>query len=173
MWWYKLDSVIGPITICGSDKGLSSLTFLGPPPSLLKKENDCGLPDVFANFETELSKYLQGVKVAFDYPIDFGPATPFQIDVWEQTRLIPFGETRSYRSIALKVNNPGAFRAVGQALGKNPVPLLVPCHRVIASDGRLGGFTAGISTKVHLLQLEGISIDHGKCRDGSSLVPHA
>jgi len=74
--------------------------------------------------------------------------------VWQATRLIPYGETRSYLWVAVQIGKPGAARAVGQALGRNPLPVIVPCHRVIAADGGLGGFTGGLEMKRRLLELE-------------------
>jgi len=74
--------------------------------------------------------------------------------VWQATRLIPYGETRSYLWVAVQIGKPGAARAVGQALGRNPLPVIIPCHRVIASDGGLGGFTGGLVMKRRLLELE-------------------
>ena len=79
---------------------------------------------------------------------------PFQREVWETTRLIPYGETRSYLWVAKQIKRPRAVRAVGQALSKNPLPIIVPCHRVVASDGRLGGFRRGVEMKRHLLWRE-------------------
>ncbi|MBI4125345.1 MAG: MGMT family protein [Deltaproteobacteria bacterium] len=80
--------------------------------------------------------------------------TPFQMAVWRAIRLIPYGQTRSYQWIAKKIGNPKAVRAVGQACGANPTPILVPCHRVVGSGGRLGGFSRGLRLKRQLLRLE-------------------
>ena len=87
--------------------------------------------------------------------------TAFQIDVWNQIKKIPKGETRSYKEIAIAIGKPKAFRAVANACGKNPIPIIVPCHRVIASDGSIGGYTGsgGIKTKRHLLKKEGVLIE--------------
>ena len=80
----------------------------------------------------------------------------FQREVWEATRLIAYGEARSYQWVAGQIKKPKATRAVGQALGSNPLPIIVPCHRVLASDGKLGGFTGGLDMKKNLLHLEGL-----------------
>jgi len=87
--------------------------------------------------------------------------TSFQIDVWNQIKEIPKGETRSYKEIAIAIGNPKAFRAVANACGKNPNPIIVPCHRVIASDGSIGGYTGlgGRTTKRRLLAKEGVIIE--------------
>jgi methylated-DNA-[protein]-cysteine S-methyltransferase len=81
-------------------------------------------------------------------------ATPFQKGVWEMVKTIPYGQTRTYKWVAEKIGNPEAFRAVGQALKKNPLPGIIPCHRVIRSDGKLGGFSKGLKEKARLLKLE-------------------
>ena len=98
--------------------------------------------------------YCRGQKAAFPDQLDLSRATPFQCQVWEATRLIPYGETRSYAWVASQVKRPEAARAVGQALGRNPLAIIVPCHRVIASDGKLCGFGGGLEMKEHLLHLE-------------------
>ena len=101
-----------------------------------------------------LKAYFNGHKVTFSDELDLSGATPFQREVWEITRLIPYGETRSYRWVAEQIKRPRAARAVGQALGRNPLSIIVPCHRVVASDGSLGGFGGGLGMKQHLLHLE-------------------
>ena len=98
--------------------------------------------------------YFAGNVVTFPEQLDLPEATPFQLKVWEAARLIPFGQVKSYAWVADKIGNPLAVRAVGQALGRNPVPIIVPCHRVVASGGGLGGFSGGLEMKKHLLGLE-------------------
>jgi methylated-DNA-[protein]-cysteine S-methyltransferase len=114
-------------------------------PATLSKDQDLS-----ERFKT----YFSGRRVDFPDKLDFSGATPFQREVWRVTRLIPYGQTRSYRWVAAQIGQPGAARAVGQALGKNPLPIIVPCHRVLAHDGGLGGFTGGIEMKKLLLSLE-------------------
>ena len=111
----------------------------------------------FRDLMERLKAYFRGYEATFPDKLDLSGATPFQCEVWEATRLIPYGETRSYAWIAGQIKKPKAFRATGQALGKNPLPILVPCHRVLASNGTLGGFTGGIDAKKHLLNLEASS----------------
>jgi len=101
-----------------------------------------------------LTDYFSGSKVNFPQTMDFNGATGFQRAVWRVTRLIPYGETRSYAWVAGQIDKPGAARAVGQALGRNPLPVIIPCHRVISGDGGLGGFTGGLEMKSFLLDLE-------------------
>ena len=104
----------------------------------------------------EFKLYFSGIPVSFaDIPLDLAEATPFQRSVWEAARAIPWGKTISYRGLAEQIGKPNAARAVGQALGRNPIPILIPCHRILAGDGCLGGFSAGLDWKRHLLALEG------------------
>ncbi|MFQ5918637.1 MAG: methylated-DNA--[protein]-cysteine S-methyltransferase [Thermoplasmata archaeon] len=105
----------------------------------------------------ELTRYFAGEEVDFsNHPVDFSGYTPFEVKVLQATQRIPYGEVRSYRDIAETIGNPRAYRAVAYTLSKNRSCVVVPCHRVIESGGRLGGFSAGIEWKVNLLQLEGV-----------------
>jgi O-6-methylguanine DNA methyltransferase len=101
----------------------------------------------------QILEYLNGERTEFDLPLDLR-GTEFQRQVWEALREIPFGECRSYRDIAVAVGRPRAVRAVGAANGSNPVSLIVPCHRVINSDGKLGGYGGGLPLKARLLAME-------------------
>jgi methylated-DNA-[protein]-cysteine S-methyltransferase len=111
-------------------------------------------PDSFGDWGIEFSAYFRGEKVNFSGKIDLSRATPFEQAVWKATQNIPYGETRSYSWIARKIEKPRAPRAVGQALGRNPMPVIIPCHRILASDGSLGGFGGGLEMKQFLLSLE-------------------
>ena len=111
---------------------------------------------LFRDLVERLTLYFNGQKVPFPDKIDLSGATMFQREVWEATRLIAYGEARSYQWVAGQIKKPKATRAVGQALGSNPLPIIVPCHRVLASDGKLGGFTGGLDMKKNLLHLEGL-----------------
>ena len=101
-----------------------------------------------------LASYFGGQRVDFDEPVDLRDLTPFQRRVLEVTRGIPYGEVRSYAWVAAQAGSPRAFRAAGQALGRNPVAILIPCHRVVTSQGSLGGFGWGVDVKRALLDLE-------------------
>ncbi|HZV49337.1 MAG TPA: methylated-DNA--[protein]-cysteine S-methyltransferase [Candidatus Dormibacteraeota bacterium] len=101
----------------------------------------------------ELEAYLGGGLRGFSVPLDLS-GTPFQLRVWQELQTIPYGEVRTYRDLAVALGRPTAVRAVGAAVGANPVPILVPCHRVIGSDGRLVGFAAGLDWKRRLLAIE-------------------
>jgi O-6-methylguanine DNA methyltransferase len=107
------------------------------------------------NLQAQLKRYFAGESVRFHVPLDLHTGTPFQRKVWRALRQIPHGQTRSYAWVARRIGCPRAVRAVGAACGANPVPILVPCHRVLRSDGSLGGFSAGVDLKARLLALEG------------------
>jgi methylated-DNA-[protein]-cysteine S-methyltransferase len=102
----------------------------------------------------KLQQYFKGERVPFDEPLDLRQATAFQRRVWTAVRDIPYGETRSYGQIARQAGSPAAARAVGQAMAANPVPIVVPCHRVIGSAGDLRGFGGGLDLKRRLLEME-------------------
>ena len=109
----------------------------------------------------KLQRYFDGQRVLFDDPLDLRAATAFQGRVWSAVRDIPYGETRSYGQIARQVGSPGAARAVGQAMATNPLPIIVPCHRVIGSGGNLRGFGGGLDLKRRLLKMEGVLLRRG------------
>lgn len=115
----------------------------------------------FKDLVKRFQDYFAGKLVDFPDKLDLNQATVFQRQVWETTRQIPYGQTRSYSRIARKIGSPGAARAVGQALGKNPLPIIIPCHRVVNSDGGPGGFSGGLRIKEQLLTLEKHSANNG------------
>lgn len=155
---FKID--LGWMGILGSASGIKRLTL--PQPSVRETRWQLGINDhapqsteQFRDLVERLRLYFSGQKVTFPDELDLSAATPFQRRVWEITRLIPRGETRSYAWVAEQIGKPEAARAVGQALGRNPLPIIIPCHRVLTSDGRLGGFSGGLEMKKQLLRLEG------------------
>jgi methylated-DNA-[protein]-cysteine S-methyltransferase len=111
--------------------------------------------DEAGGLSERLRRYARGEPVAFPDALDFSAATPFQRAVWQATRHIPYGQKRSYGWLAARVGKPRAARAVGQAMAANPWPLIVPCHRVVSSNGSLGGYGGGLDMKERLLLLEG------------------
>jgi methylated-DNA-[protein]-cysteine S-methyltransferase len=150
---------MGWVGILASAKGLRCVTL--PQRSaqegrqLLGKMDDATwAPHLFDDLVQRFRLYFSGHRVTFPDELDFSGAAPFHRRAWEQTRLIPYGETRSYAWVAEQVGRPGAARAVGQAMASNPWPIIIPCHRVITSDGRLGGFGGGLEMKKQLLSLE-------------------
>ena len=104
----------------------------------------------------QLDEFFAGRRTAFDVPVDLGLCAPFGRAVLEQTARIPFGSTSTYREVAVALGRPGASRATGNALGANPVPIVVPCHRVLRTGGGLGGYTGGLAIKERLLGIEGV-----------------
>lgn len=103
---------------------------------------------------TQLDEYFNGERMVFELPLDLSHGTDFQIKVWQTLCQIPYGQTISYKELATMINKPTAFRACANANGKNLISLIIPCHRVIASDGTLGGYTGGVDIKEKLLALE-------------------
>ncbi|MDP2744667.1 MAG: methylated-DNA--[protein]-cysteine S-methyltransferase [Dehalococcoidia bacterium] len=151
----------GWVGLLSSSKGLRRLVL---PQSSAEQARSClrsyldGATADVPYFEALLSRlaaYFEGRAVSFEEKLDHFEATPFQVQVWEAVRGIPYGETRSYAWVAERIGPPGAARAAGQALAANPAPIIVPCHRVIRSGGGLGGFSGGQSMKEYLLKLEG------------------
>jgi O-6-methylguanine DNA methyltransferase len=156
-----LDSPFGPVFIAETIRGVCfvSLSKISEAKfqSLLRKrfQKEVIRDDrKLKNIIQELSSYFNGHRVNFKSILDLSIGTKFQRKVWEKVSEIPYGELRSYKWIASKIGNPNAVRAVGNAVGKNPVPPIIPCHRVIRSDGKLGGFSSGIALKKWLLKLE-------------------
>lgn len=155
-FYTTLDSPVGRLTVCCTPKGLLRLdTGRGLPedratrPFRWVESAEKTAPAV-----RELKEYFSGRRRAFTVPLDLR-GTPFQLRVWKALQRIPYGKTRSYGDIARQVRRPRAFRAVGQANHRNPIAIIVPCHRVIAADGTLGGYGGGLDMKRFLLNLEG------------------
>ena len=120
-------------------------------------------PHLFYDLTRRLKAYFSGHKVAFSDELDLSGASTFQREVWQITRLIPYGETRSYLWVAEQIGRPGAARAAGQALATNPLPVIIPCHRVTATSGKPGGYSGGVKMKRYLLNLEApAAVSRGK-----------
>jgi methylated-DNA-[protein]-cysteine S-methyltransferase len=156
---YKIvPTVIGKLKLIASDKGLAAILWENDKPSRVRLSpltEDKNHP-ILLQAERELGEYLDGKRKVFS--VKFDPAgTPFQSKVWEALEKIPFGETRSYGQIEKQIVNPTAVRAVGAAIGRNPLSVMVPCHRVIGVSGALTGFAGGLPMKERLLALEGVS----------------
>jgi methylated-DNA-[protein]-cysteine S-methyltransferase len=160
-------SMIGPLFLAASVRGLVALEFdtrlpgqqsIRPNPRDLRQEKRTLVfedsPAVMRPYLRELEEYLGGKRHEFSFPLDLR-GTDFQIACWRALLAIPYGETRTYADIARSVGKPNAFRAVGMANNRNPLAIVVPCHRVIASDGTLCGYGGGLETKRKLLELEG------------------
>ncbi|WP_143307475.1 methylated-DNA--[protein]-cysteine S-methyltransferase [Chitinophaga vietnamensis] len=145
----RIDTPVGPLLISGTDTHISGINFLDedsseafPPPSALVQE--CA---------RQLREYFAGERKAFELPIA-QPGTDFQQGVWAQLLTIPYGQTISYQALARRIHNPKSIRAVGTTNGKNNIAIIVPCHRVIGSDGSLTGYAGGLWRKRWLLDHE-------------------
>ena len=162
LFYTIFNTAAGWVGLLGSSAGVSRVILPQPTDvkavSLVLENVNEGVPSAsfFEGLVKRLQAYFAGKAVDFPDKLDFGEATTFQRDVWEATRKIPYGKTHTYAWIAAQAGKPQAVRAVGQALGRNPVPIIVPCHRVTNTGGGLGGFsgTGGLTTKKYLLKLE-------------------
>jgi len=153
---YKMmESPVGKLKLVASDRGLTAILWEKDDPSRVRLSEiieDRQHP-VLVETEQQLGEYFTGKRKTFTVPLDLR-GTRFQQNVWEALCSIPFGETRSYGQLAEQLGNPRATRAVGAANGRNPISIIVPCHRVIGSSGKLTGFAGGLETKACLLKLE-------------------
>lgn len=149
-----LDTSAGPLFLAATDKAVTALVWSREALARIGiVAAERGAPDILAAAAAQVEEYLAGMREAFDLPLDLA-GTPFQRKVWDALRTIPFGETWSYGDLAKRVGNPGAVRAVGTANGRNPVCIMVPCHRVVRATGDLGGYAGGVDRKAFLLGLE-------------------
>lgn len=147
---------VGHLKLVASDAGLAAVLWPGDDPKRVR------LPalvpgaahPVLLDAERQLRDYFAGRRRTFTVPLDMA-GTPFQQAVWQALLTIPYGETRSYSELARQIGRPAAPRAVGAANGRNPVSIIVPCHRAIGADGSLTGFAGGLDVKRYLLDLEG------------------
>jgi methylated-DNA-[protein]-cysteine S-methyltransferase len=145
--------LIGTLTLAGDEAGLRHIKLEKEKNPIIIRDDWKKKPDFFAPLKAQLRAYFKRELKHFDIPL--APVgTPFQLKVWQALRSIPYGELVSYKTIAKAIGNPKAVRAVGGANGKNPIPIIVPCHRVIGSDGSLTGFGGGLQAKKRLIDLE-------------------
>jgi O-6-methylguanine DNA methyltransferase len=165
--YHYFSSALGWVLVAAGPKGICLLDFLGPA---LPSHEQCEtvlsqtFPDtrvllyqqnpLLNKAEEATLMYLRERRPVLPFPLDVRSGTPFQHQVWKALCKIPFGETRSYLQVAQAIGKPQSSRAVGQACGKNFIPIFIPCHRVISSDGRLGGFSSGLHIKQALLGIE-------------------
>lgn len=142
------DSPLGLLYLIFSGEFLAGISFKKPADIPFKKGS---APEYFIK---ELSLYFQGTSIKFSQKIKFLTGTDFERKVWSVLNEIPYGETKTYKWVAEKTGKPSAVRAVGRALSKNPIPIAIPCHRVIESDGSIGGYSSGVNIKKRLLEME-------------------
>lgn len=169
IWYTAINSPLGKLYLAATDRGLARIMFgkrygeslflnelLELYPAYKVQRN----PVPFRKVIKWLTYYFAGKKPAVTgIKFDFQSGTSFQQSVWKTLYKIPYGQVRSYQWVAERIGNPKSVRAVGQANGKNPISILVPCHRVINKDGSLGGYSGGINIKKKLLKIEGIFIN--------------
>jgi methylated-DNA-[protein]-cysteine S-methyltransferase len=148
--WDIYESPLGPLTLQAGPHGLTGMAFPGRADPLDESRRDAG---ALARAVAQLEAYFAGERRAFDLALDLA-GSPFQQRVWQELRRIPFGTTVSYTELAQRAGRPDIVRAVGGAVGKTPVPIIVPCHRVIGADGSLTGYGGGLHRKQALLDLE-------------------
>jgi methylated-DNA-[protein]-cysteine S-methyltransferase len=160
-----VDSPVGTLVVAATPRGLATISYedrFGGTDAVLDwvatklsprvLEAPARLDDV----RRELDEYFEGRRRDFDLPIDWALASPFGRRILKATAAIPFGQVSTYGAVASRAGNPKASRAAGRALGSNPIPIVVPCHRVIGASGQLTGYTGGLHRKVALLEIEGV-----------------
>jgi methylated-DNA-[protein]-cysteine S-methyltransferase len=157
------DSPLGPLTVVVTPRGLLQVSYVGEPlAEQLERIAERVSPRILAAPERtdavrrQLDDYFAGRRTGFDVPIDWRLVRGFAGNVLRATAAIPFGATSTYREVAVSAGSPNAYRAAGNALGSNPIPIVVPCHRVLHAGGGLGGYTGGLDRKRFLLHLEGV-----------------
>jgi methylated-DNA-[protein]-cysteine S-methyltransferase len=151
----RFESALGPMTLAATDQGLAGVWF----DDQRHRPDDAGWPEqpdhpVLREAVRQIRQYMAGERHDFDLPLDLRGGTPFQQSVWQALLQIPSGSTTSYGVIGQRLGKPKAVRAVGAAVGRNPVSIIVPCHRVMGSDGSLTGYAGGLHRKQALLTIE-------------------
>ena len=160
----QVDGPFGPVYLARTKRGVCRVSFRRTEEDFMRDlERRELLPERAESKLTreirELEDYFSGRLKRFRVPVDLRWVTPFQKNVLDVTAGVPFGEVVSYSDIARRIGNPAARRAVGGALGRNPVAIIIPCHRLVASDGSIGGYTGGLDIKRELMRIEGISLE--------------
>jgi methylated-DNA-[protein]-cysteine S-methyltransferase len=150
MPWSRLDTPIGPLTLVAGPHGLQAIHFANETPTLDPTEQD---DEALAEPRRQLTEYFNHARTTFDLQLD-PTGTPFQHRVWAAVQAVPYGHTTTYRDLANALGDPNLSRAVGSGNARTPVPIVMPCHRVVGSDGRLTGYRGGLDTKRALLDLE-------------------
>ena len=142
---YQFENI--SLYLVATETHLINIQFTQPQKALLQTTELLSMTTI------QLDEYFQGKRTTFSLPFKL-TGTPFQLAVWKELQNIPYGQTTSYKEIAQKINKPKAYRAVGMANNKNPLPIIIPCHRVIGSNGKLIGYAGGLNLKNYLLELE-------------------
>ena len=157
-----VDSPLGRLLVARTDKGLARISYVGEDEDLILADLATRIsprvleaPSHLDDVRRELDEYFDGRRQGFDVPLDWSLTAGFGRRVLKATARIPFGKTSSYQRVAAAAGSPRGSRAAGNALGANPIPIVVPCHRVLRTGGALGGYTGGLDKKTWLLELEG------------------
>lgn len=166
MWFTILDTTWGSFGFVSRDNRLVA-AFLPAPAKAIRRTIAESWPDAvekanaLARFQKQVAAYFSGRQMKFDVDIDLSDATPYRESVLRACRRIPYGKFASYSDLARSAGNPAAVRAAGSAMAHNPIPLVIPCHRVLRADGSIGGFSSvrGVAQKKRLLELEGVALD--------------
>jgi len=153
-YWHEIDSPVGTLMLVGTARALARINFQAGPRPLRPAKGWQPTADAFVQVQAQLREYFCGARRSFDLPTA-AEGTRFQLRVWQALTTIPYGETVSYGELARRLGLSRGARAVGLANGANPLPIVVPCHRVIGADGTLTGFGGGLRIKRALLALEG------------------
>lgn len=154
----RLDTPLGPVLLAATPLGLCGAWFEGQRHWPVQASHWIAEPGhaVLQAARAQLTAYFEGRSDCFDLPLDLGRGTGFQTRVWQALRAIPRGATLSYGALAVRLGAPAAVRAVGSAVGRNPVSIIVPCHRVLGASGTLTGYAGGLPRKQALLRIEGV-----------------
>lgn len=155
--WTAFDGPLGRMIVAATGQDLAGVWFDGQHhmPDMSGWHEDAADP-LLQRVMIELAEYFDGRRTAFDLPLDLYAGTAFQQSVWRALLAIPRGETISYRTLSERIGRPAAVRAVGSAVGRNPISVVVPCHRVLGADGSLTGYAGGLERKTALLRIEGV-----------------
>jgi len=151
-----VDSPVGPLHLAGTDRGLARISYRGEgwEDELARQFGVRVLRSPLDDVRRELDEYFAGKRREFDLPLDLRVA-PFPADVLRELALVPYGRTDTYGALAARVGRPKAARAVGTVMNRNPIPIVLPCHRIVGANGALTGYAGGLEIKQAMLQLEG------------------
>jgi methylated-DNA-[protein]-cysteine S-methyltransferase len=155
-----VDSPVGDLFVAATDRGLARISYFpdGMEETLARTFGPRVLRSPLDDVRRELDEYFAGTRRVFDLPIDLRVA-PFHADVLAQLARVPYGQTETYGALAAKAGRPKAARAVGTVMNRNPIPIVLPCHRIVGANGALTGYAGGLDVKRHLLQLEGAMLE--------------
>jgi methylated-DNA-[protein]-cysteine S-methyltransferase len=157
-----VESPIGPLVVAATDRGILRISFTPDPEGVVEEIARIAGPRVLRaprlidEARRELDDYFDGSRRAFDLAVDLRGAAPFTLAVLEELARVPYGATSTYGALAARVGRPKAARAVGTVMNRNPIPIILPCHRIVGANGSLTGYAGGLDVKERLLRLEGV-----------------